>query len=384
MVCKHYNLCGGCSLQHLSYEEQLSLKQKKIEEFLKHFNGSKINNIIPSKETVYFRNKMEFAFGKDKSGKITIGLRQSGKFWSVVDINECLLMSETSNRILSIVREWANSSSLAPYDLKKHKGFLRYLMIREAKNTNQVLLYFVTTPTEDEEAIRKIEELAGVIRKNFEEVKTFIWAVSGRVADVAVGEEKKIFFGDGYIYETLCNFKFRLSPTTFFQTNPKTAEVLYSYLASLCGEETTVLDLYCGCGTIGIFINRSAEKIIGVDSHKPSIDDAIANAEMNSVRNCEFVCARVEDFTKKIILSKFHVKLSTIILDPPRAGLHKKLITALVKLNPNRVIYVSCNLKAFINDFVTLSKFYRIRSVQPIDLFPHTEHVELVVDLEQR
>lgn len=386
ILCKHFNLCGGCSLQNLSYEEQLAKKQKTVENYLKHFDTKNINQIIPSNSITYFRNKMEYVWGRSENGEILIGMRKIGRFDKIVNIEECLLLSESSNKILQIFREWAYENNLSTYNLKTHKGFLRYLTIKEAKNTNQTLIYLVTYPPENTEQIEKIKEIAKYMQNEFQNIKTFVWATSTRKSDVATGETQQILFGEGVIYEKLMDFKFRISPLTFFQTNPKTAESLYTYIHSMLSTQknTTALDLYCGPGTISIFIHDLYEKIIGIDSDYNSISDALENLKLNDVKNCEFICSTTEEFVHRLLFSKFHVKLTTVVLDPPRAGVGKKVILNLIRLNPNRIIYVSCNLKALVNDLIHLSKFYKIDEVQPIDLFPHTEHVETVLTLTQK
>ena len=380
-VCSHFGLCGGCSWQDLKYEEQLKFKTKQVKESLKHIGGFSdfpIQEALGSDEMFYYRNKMEYAFAPDPNKQLILGLHPRERFDKVFDLKECFLQSEKANQIVDFVREFAKQKKLIPYDFKERSGFLRFLAIREGKNTGMTMVNLVTNkgefPFKDEFSSRLVS--------NFPFIKSIVRNINSKLANIAVGEEEELLGGERTITERLGKFKFEISSNSFFQTNTRQAEKLYEIvlnMADLKGDES-VLDLYCGTGTISIFLSQNAKKVVGVESVKESVENAQRNAELNGVTNCEFVCGEVKKVLAKLVDDKQIPDL--VVVDPPRVGLHKHVVKSLLKMRAPKIIYVSCNPSTLARDLKILcEEWYKLERVQPIDMFPHTYHIEAVVEL---
>jgi len=389
-LCSHFGLCGGCSWQDLKYEEQLKFKTKQVKESLKHIGGFSdfpIQDALGSDEIFYYRNKMEYAFAPgvnrmvhtpDSDQQLILGLHPRERFDKVFDLEECFLQSERANLIVDFVRGFAKEKKLIPYDLKECSGFLRFLTIREGKNTEMTMVNLVTNkgefPFKDEFSSRLVS--------NFPYVKSVVRNINSKLANVAVGEEEELLGGERTITEKLGKFNFEISANSFFQTNTHQAEKLYQTvldMTDLQGDES-VLDLYCGNGTISIFLSQNAKKVTGVESVEESVENARRNAELNSVANCEFICGEVKKGLAKLADDKEIPDL--VVVDPPRAGLHKHVVKSLLNIKAPKLIYVSCNPSTLARDLKILcEECYRLERVQPIDMFPHTYHIETVVKL---
>ncbi len=379
--CSHFGLCGGCSWQDLKYEEQLKFKTKHVKENLKHIGGFSdfpIRDALGSAEIFYYRNKMEYAFSPAPEKQLILGLHPKERFDKVFDLKECFLQSEKANQIVDFVREFAKEQKLIPYDYKKRAGFLRFLTIREGKNTDTTMVNLVTNkgefPFKDEFFSRLVSK--------FPFIKSVVRNINSKLANIAVGEEEELLAGDRTITEKLGKFKFEISANSFFQTNTHQAERLYETvldLADLHGDES-VLDLYCGNGTISILSSQNARRVIGVESVEESVKNARRNAELNSVTNCEFICGEVKKMLAKLVDDKEIPDL--VVVDPPRAGLHKHVIKSLLSIRPAKIIYVSCNPSTLARDLKILCEdYYKLERVQPIDMFPHTYHIETLVKI---
>lgn len=355
-MCEHFSKCGGCRIQCLKYEKQLEFKENIVRKLF-----GNCNKIIPSVEKFYYRNRMDFIIGKGPK----IGLREVEKYYKIVDIRKCFLQSEYSNDAINKFREFIIEKNLEPYDIVTKKGFLRYIIIREGKNTGEKMINIVTTSG----TFRHLDEL-----KNIFECNTFIWSINDSVADVSTAEKYHVIFGDGYIREKILDRTFYIAPYSFFQTNTRTAEILYKKIveiSSLNGNEK-VLDLYCGSGAIGIFLSEYSREVLGIDISEECIRVAEKNAR--GIDNIKFLKARAEDVRK--------VGFDVVVVDPPRAGLTKKVIKNILEIKPKKIIYVSCNPKTQARD-INMMKGYKIVEVQPIDMFPHTQHIENIVLLER-
>jgi 23S rRNA (uracil1939-C5)-methyltransferase len=390
-VCSHFGLCGGCSWQDLKYEEQLKFKTKQVKESLEHIGGfsdSPIQNALGSDEIFYYRNKMEYAFAPHLYQQLILGLHPKERFDQVFDLKECFLQSEKANRIVDFVRGFAKEKKLIPYDLRQRSGFLRFLAIRESKNTDMTMVNLVTNKGE----FPFKDEFSSKLLSNFPFVKSIVRNIYSKLANIAVGEEEELLAGERTISEKLGKFKFEISSNSFFQTNTKQAEKLYEVvlnMANLQGGES-VLDLYCGTGTISIFLSQKAKRVTGVELVEESVKNAQRNAELNGVTNCEFICGEV-----KKVLAKFSAVGGSayggvedkeipdlVVVDPPRAGLHKHVVKSLLNIKPPQIIYVSCNPSTLARDLKILcEECYKLEKVQPIDMFPHTYHIETVVKL---
>ena len=389
-ICQHFGICGGCSYLDVPYEKQLELKSQRVTEFFKKYDIKNANllEILPSVEKYFYRNKMEFVFSQENTRPI-VGLRQKNKFYRAIDIKECYLFSLNTGILLDIARNWADENKIQIYDLKRHKGNLRYLVIRESKSNGQLMVNVIVsiTPYSYEYEFSKVVE---ILKNKYLDkglnIRCMTVGLSDSKADVALANKNFFVYGEEYIEEKIGKFTYRIFPYTFFQTNTFTCEKLYQTIKNfVCEEEgTTAIDLFCGSGGISIYVSEIFEKIIGIEQNEKSVQNAYLNAEINKVTNCEFVNSSSEDFLKKIDLSKFGVKLSTVIVDPPRPGLSKRTLQSIVETNPRIIIYVSCNLESLLNDLKFLVQFYKIDKVQPVDMFPHTPHLESVVRLVHR
>jgi len=380
-LCSHFGLCGGCTWQDLKYEEQLKFKTKQVEENLRHIGGFTdvpIQNAVGSDETFFYRNKMEYAFAPDPDLQLILGLHPRGRFDKVFDLKECFLQSQNANRIVDFVREFAREKKFTPYNYKERSGFLRFLAVREGKNTGMTMVNLVTNKGE----FPFKDEFSSRLLGDFPFVKSMVRNINSKLANIAVGKEEELLAGDKTITEKLGKFKFEISSNSFFQTNTHQAEKLYDIvlnMADLHGDES-VLDLYCGNGTISTFLSQRAKKVIGVESVEESIDNAKRNAELNGVTNCEFICGEVKNVLAKLVDDKRIPDL--VVVDPPRAGLHKHVVKSLLSMRPSKIIYVSCNPSTLARDLKLLcEEYYRLERVQPVDMFPHTYHIETVARL---
>lgn len=380
-VCSHFGLCGGCSWQDLKYEEQLKFKTKQVKENLKHIGGFSdvpIQNALGADEIFYYRNKMEYAFASDPNQQLILGLHPRGRYDKVFDLKECFLQSEKANQIVDFVRRFAKEKKLIPYDFRERSGFLRFLTIREGKNTDETMVNLVTNKGE----FPFKDEFSSKLLSNFPFIKSIVRNINSKLANIAIGEEEELLAGDRTITEKLGKFKFDVSSNSFFQTNTHQAEKLYEIvlnMAELQGDES-VLDLYCGTGTISIFLSQNAKRVTGVESVEESVKNAQRNVELNDVTNCEFVCGEVKKVLAKLVDDKEILDL--VVVDPPRAGLHKHVVKSLLKMRAPKIIYVSCNPSTLARDLkVFCEECYRLEKVQPLEMFPHTYHIETVVKL---
>lgn len=388
-ICKHFGLCGGCEFQNIEYAQQLKNKQEFVKELFKEFDIKEIEPIIPSPEIFYYRNKMEFIVGKDKSNNILIGLREKGKFYKIVDLSECKISLPNVQEILDIIKNWIKENNVEPYDLITHKGKFRYVVLRHSKTANQIMLNFVITGTKYQFEQNEQKMFMSLVErfKKIQNLYSVYVSINNKVSDNAVAEEIFHLYGGEYIIEILNGIKYLIYPLVFFQTNTKTAEIMYKIIQQEV-IDGNVLDIYCGSGgiTLQIFDNKNVDKIIGIDSSKDNIEIAKKSCIINNISKdkVEFVAENAEMFLSKLWKSKFLSNLSNIIVDPPRPGLSKKVKYIISNLGVNRIIYISCNPEALKEDLKIFVKFYNIKKLVPIDMFPHTRHIEIVCVLEHK
>lgn len=324
---------------------------------------------------------MEFAFGGLKDQPPLLGLRQKGKFDRIVDLSECRLQSPEVGPLLAAVRAWAIQEKLPTYHLKSHRGFLRYLVVREGKNTGQRMVCLVTSEGEIPR-----DSFLEALRSSGVRVDTVVWSVNAGLSDVAWGEERAVLLGPGFIEDKLGDLTFRISPRTFFQTNTRGAERLYQIIKEgLPTSGGTLFDLYCGSGSIGLFCADRVERVIGIELNPHAVADARSNAEAFGVSQAEFHAMDASTFAKSAeFLERWKTPGARAVLDPPRPGLQPEVRKLLLDHPIQEWIYVSCNPEALARDLVLLSPAYLIDRVQVVDLFPHTPHVETVVYLKKR
>ncbi len=400
--CKYFGTCGGCKWQHVQYESQLAFKQQHVIDALERIGGFKgihVLPIIPSKEIYFYRNKLEFSFGdlpwlespppfsplkgrgEGGGGEVVLGFHIPQRYDIILDIDECHLQSELSNGILNAVKIFAVEHSLPAYTPLPQSGYLRNLVIREGKNTGDVMVNLVTF--DDRPDVMK--ELTAELTESFPEIVTVVNNITAKLANVAVGETEKVYYGSGIFTEKIGNYLFHLSANSFLQTNTRQAETLYAVAKELADFKSSdvVYDLYCGTGAISIYVSNAVRQVIGIELIESSIINARMNAEYNGISNCEFITGDLKDLlTKDVEWKEKHAKPDVLLIDPPRSGVHPKAIEEIGGMKIPRIVYVSCNPATLARDLQLLSPFgYSIEKVQPVDMFPHTYHIESVVKL---
>lgn len=394
--CSHFGVCGGCQWQMLPYEKQLQYKHKQVEETLKRIGKVALPECLPilgAAETEHYRNKVEYTFGNKRyllkeeltdesiNGQQDVaGFHAKGFFDKVVDIKECFLQAEPTNAIRLAVKELGIKNNWPFYDIRNHTGFLRTMQVRLC-TTGELMVNIVVAENDEQ----KIKLLMETIAKQFPEITTLLYTVNTKWNDSMFDLEPVVYHGKGYVIEKLEDFQFKIGPKSFFQTNTKQGEQLYKVtrdFAELTGTET-VYDLYCGTGSIGIFVSKLAKKIIGVEMIEAAIDDAKENAKLNNLSSTAFFAGDVIDICNDEFFAA-HGKPDVIITDPPRAGMHEKLVKKILDMAAPTVVYVSCNPATQARDLLLLDEKYAVTKVQQVDMFPHTHHIENVVQLKLR
>lgn len=381
--CRHFDICGGCVWQDLGYEEQLRYKRKQIIDCLEHigrFSDIEVADTLGVENPFFYRNKMEFSFNRDDAAGFVLGLHRRGHFDRIFNVEECLLQSELSNQLVAWFREFVKERQIPVYDVTAHDGFVRFLVIREGKNTGQVMLNIVTT----EGKIPDVEEMVGQVTRRYPEVKTIVQNINSAKSNIARGEAEYLLYGDGFIEEKILGYKFRIYANSFFQTNTLQAEKLYATALAMLelASEESLLDLYCGTGSIGICASRMVREVTGIELEPSAIKAAEQNALLNGIDNIRFFTGSVQEFLaeRKEILSG----ITVAVVDPPRAGLHPKALKGLTALGLERLVYVSCNPATFARDAAELRLAgYRLCRIIPVDMFPHTMHIELVASFRK-
>lgn len=394
-VCEHFGVCGGCKWQDMSYDAQLKFKHDEVINNLVRIGGFtdlEADYILGSKEQYFYRNKLEYTFsdarwltleeinsGFEYEDKDALGFHIPGAWSKVLDINKCHLQRDPSNAIRLEARRFAVEHQLAFFDLYKQGGFLRTLMIRTSQNGQiMVLVQFYREEKENREAF--LQNLAD----KFPEITSLLYAINPKQNDSVYDLDVEVFAGDDHIMEKMEDLNFKIGPKSFYQTNPEQAYELYKItrdFAGLTGSEL-VYDLYTGTGTIAQFVSKKAGKVVGVESVQEAIDAAIAAAEHNGITNCEFFCGDMKDVLNQEFIN-LHGIPDVLITDPPRDGMHKKVVENILFMNPKRIVYVSCNSATQARDLELMKEHYKIVKVQPVDMFPQTHHVENIVLLER-
>jgi 23S rRNA (uracil1939-C5)-methyltransferase len=377
-VCTHFGRCGGCTWQDLTYSYQLEYKKKQVMDCLERIGGLKevrVHNVIGSAELYHYRNKMEYSFCANEDGGFTLGLHSRGRFDDIFDLEQCHLQSEVSSQIVHWMRDFVRRERIPVYDIKKHTGFMRFLMIRQAKRTAQLMVNIVTNYGEIPAREKLVKELTAA----FPQVTTIVHNQNGQKSNIAVGEIENVLYGTGYIEERMFDCTFRIRANAFFQTNSIQTETLYRSAFDLLNPERKdcVLDLYCGTGTIGILLSRYVGQVTGVELVADAVEAARENAALNNVKNISFHHGDVKEYLKS--RDAREAEFDIVVVDPPRAGLHPKVLSRIVKLAPPKIVYISCNPATFARDAKQLvAEGYHLPEVQPVDMFPHTMHIELI------
>jgi 23S rRNA (uracil1939-C5)-methyltransferase len=379
--CQHYPACGGCRFQDLAYEPQTEAKAAQVADALRRIGGiaePPLEPILRAEEIFHYRNKLEYSFTQLEDGP-TLGFHKAGRWDEVLEIEECWLTTDLGNAIRNAVREWARGDRLVAYDQAEHTGYLRHLVVREGVNTGQVLVQLVTGPGEKFDTGGFVDAL-----RRFPAVRSIHWSVNETAAEVT-NLPTQLLWGEEAIEEQLCGLRFRVRPNAFLQTNTRMAERIYGIareFASLTGDET-VFDLYCGIGTIGLLLARDALTVWGIDISEESIACALENADLNGIGNAAYFAGNVGEALEELRVRSG--RADVVVVDPPRAGLAGKALKRLGEIGAPRVVYVSCNPTTLAGDVKRLRAEYgyELRRAKPVDMFPHTPHVETVSLLER-
>lgn len=373
--CPVSKYCGACTYQGVSYSKQLETKQKQVEKLLSGF--SSVNKIIGMKDSLNYRNKVQINFAYDDNHNVISGYYIPSSH-IIVPIESCMIVDEKINEIISSVKRIIIKHKISIFDENRMKGCLRHILIRST-NLNEYMLVLVTGSA----TIVKKELLIKDIIKYNPNITTIIQNINNRRTSMVLGSRNNVLYGKGYIVDKLCGLKFKISASSFYQVNKRQTEILYNEAIKLANlnKNEILIDAYCGTGTIGLVASRHVKKVYGVESNLSAIKDANKNKSLNSIDNIEFIC---EDAGKYMeYLSKKRMHIDTVIMDPPRAGSDMKFMNSMVKLKPDKIVYISCNPITLKDNLKYLSKFYSIEKIQPVDLFPFTDHVETIVLLNR-
>jgi len=394
--CRYAEECGGCKWQHVEYQAQLDAKQQSVAEAFEHhtdFDGVNVRPTIGSPKQFFYRNKMDFDFsadrwltrdeidtGKDFDTDFALGLHVPGNFYKVLDLQECHLHSELSVQLVNGIRTFVKEKGWSAWDIRDQEGFLRHLVLRTGERTGDCMVNLVTYGAPND----RISAFASFLQREFPDVTTYVHTNHTGKSQNPEGNEE-VVFGPGVIYDEIGDYQFEISPRTFFQTNTLQAEQLYEVARAFADLRSSdrLYDLYCGGGTMSLFMSPYVEKVIGVELVEDAVQNAKANADRNEVENCTFVNGDLQDLLTPEFATEYGVP-DVLLVDPPRAGMHKDVVAQIGELAPDRFVYVSCNPQTQVRDLDRLQDTYRVDAVQPVDMFPHTPHVENVVRLSRR
>lgn len=377
-ICPVYKKCGGCEYQGVPYAEQLKLKEKQVRKLLQKY--CIVYPIMGMEEPYHYRNKVHAVFDHDRKGNAISGVYQKGTHF-VVPIDECMIENHKADEIIVSIRQLLRSFKIKTYDEDTGYGLLRHVLVKRGFATKEIMVVLVTASP----VFPSKNNFVNALRRLYPEITTIIQNVNGRGTSMVLGDQEKVLFGKGYIEDVLCGCRFRISSKSFYQINPVQTEVLYKKaieLAGLTGTET-VLDAYCGIGTIGLIASKQAGSVTGVELNKEAIRDAIVNAKQNNTKNIRFYCADAGEFMEDMAAQG--EKADVVFMDPPRSGSDEKFLSSLVKMGPKKVVYISCNPETQARDLEYLTRHgYAAGGAWPVDLFPFTGHVETVTLLVRK
>jgi len=391
--CKHYDVCGGCRWQHVTYESQIFYKEKSVRDAIKRLakvEPTEFLPIIPCEQTQYYRNKLEFSFSNKRwltkeevasdvsNLEDVLGFHKAGAFDKIVNVDHCHLQGDPSNDLRNIIRELAKEQGISFYDMRANTGIMRHILVRTTSLGETML---IVSFHKNEKKV--IKDLLDAVLEKFPDLTSIFYCINHKVNDYVLDLDMINYHGKPFIEELLGHVRFKIGPKSFFQTNTKQAKILYDVavdFAGLTGKEN-VYDLYTGIGSIALYLAKTAKHVVGVEEVEDAIKDAKENMAINEIENCTFYAGDV----RKILTEEFaekHGKPDVVITDPPRAGMHPKVVDMFLKLESPRIVYVSCNPATQARDIALLNEKYDLLKIQPVDMFPHTHHIETVALLE--
>lgn len=378
--CKDYNRCGGCNLRHVKYEETLKIKKATVQNCIYKSFGQEleVKDVIGMKTPMFYRNKLQYPVGVDKENMPVMGIYAS-RSHNIIPVHKCYIQNETCEEIARDIFEFVKNNDISTYNEETLKGTVRHIVVKIGVKTNEILVTLVL----NDKNFKYDEKFIKFITLKHPNIKTIVKNYNMKNTNVILGKENEVIYGDGYIYDILGEYKFKISPLSFYQVNPIQTEVLYNKAmeyANLTGKET-VFDLYCGIGTIGIFASDKAKKVYGIEVIPEAIEDAKENAKINGIGNTEFFAGEVEKILPELI-DKRGISADVAFIDPPRKGCDNITIETLLKVTPQKIVYVSCNPATLARDIRLLEEKYELKQVQPVDMFPYTSSVECVVLLQ--
>lgn len=375
--CPYHKKCGGCEYSGIPYEEQLQKKEKRVAKLLREFG--KVEPIVGMSYPYYYRNKVHAVYAQKKNGEVICGTYEKDSH-RVVDIESCLLENKGSTAIIRDIRGLLRSFKIKPYNEDTGYGLLRHVLVRHAHATGEVMVVLVLASP----VMPSKNNFVKALRKMHPEITTVVLNINGRNTSMVLGEQEKVLYGKGYIVDELMGMRFRISAKSFYQVNPIQTKHLYQGaldMAGLTGKER-VLDAYCGTGTIGLIASRDAKEVVGVELNRDAVRDAITNAKTNQVKNICFVCQDATEYICKAAEKKEN--FDVVLMDPPRAGSTKEFIDSVIALAPERVVYVSCNPQTLARDLKWFRWGYKVEKMRPYDMFPLTDHCEVVCSLVRK
>lgn len=373
--CKYCKYCGGCKYQGLDYQEQLLIKQNHIEKLLSKFHF--VNKIIGMDNPYNYRNKVQVSFGYDENHNVIYG-NYVASTHTIVEVEDCQICDEKANEIINSVARLINKYKISIFDEYAMKGCIRHLLIRCTSKREYMLV--IVTGTFN---INKKDLFIKDILKYNKSITTIIQNINPNHTSMILGSKNIVLYGKGYVTDHLCGLDFRISASSFYQVNSRQTEILYKQAIDIVkkNNDDLIIDTYCGTGTIGMILAKYAKRVIGVEINQKAVKDAINNAIINKINNIEFICDDASNYMYK--LQKSNIKIDTVIMDPPRSGADMRFLKSLVNLKPKRVIYISCGPNSLKDNLDYLTKYYKVESIQPVDMFPFSEHIECVVGMQR-
>lgn len=378
--CATYQRCGGCDLRHMTYENTLNLKRETVQSLINKGLRNKVvaEKTIGMKNPYNYRNKAQYPVGLDKDKNPAIGVFAQ-RTHTIIPIEKCMIQTNISQKIAKTILQFIKDNNIEVYNEENQTGLVRHIVIKVGKHTNQVMCILVLNEKNAKNNVKMEEKLVQILCKEYPEIKTIVKNINNQNTNVILGKENINLYGDGYIEDKLGEYTFKISPMSFYQVNPVQAEVLYNTAieAANLSREDILFDLYCGIGTIGIFASKYVKQVYGIEIVPQAIDDAKENAKINNIENAEFMVGDVEVAFDELI-NKKNIIPTAIIVDPPRKGLDEKTIENILKIKPEKLVYISCNPATMVRDLAKMEEVYNINKVQPVDMFPFTKHIETV------